>query len=308
MLLNSKRFKFISMKNGLLFKLIGLSLSAVFMYSCSDEEINVENGVISRNYASRAPINGKLYNNWENIDKIFLNGANGNFTYSPWVNLDGININIPDDFRMDIRKDDNWKLIFHSINDSQTDEPNYMFFYNKKTGILKVFYYSTVLENNQNLIWVLEAEKPTKLLQSNTLEQSYEKQKYTTTTNLTIQDKLTDIGNLNPGWNSFYFELPFDNENLDEVIKMSIKAYNTNELSLKAKGKFSGVVNIPKEVKKESGFFKIIEKLVNIMGKANNIFGTLISDSELGTLTDNTSKVFLPSVILKLKLLTYKVL
>ena len=98
MLLNSKRFKFISMKNGLLFKLIGLSLSAVFMYSCSDEEINVENGVISRNYASRAPINGKLYNNWENIDKIFLNGANGNFTYSPWVNLDGININIPDDF------------------------------------------------------------------------------------------------------------------------------------------------------------------------------------------------------------------
>lgn len=280
------------MKNGLLFKLIGLSLSAVFMYSCSDEEINVENGVISRNYASRAPINGKLYNNWENIDKIFLNGANGNFTYSPWVNLDGININIPDDFRMDIRKDDNWKLIFHSINDSQTDEPNYMFFYNKKTGILKVFYYSTVLENNQNLIWVLEAEKPTKLLQSNTLEQSYEKQKYTTTTNLTIQDKLTDIGNLNPGWNSFYFELPFDNENLDEVIKMSIKAYNTNELSLKAKGKFSGVVNIPKEVKKESGFFKIIEKLVNIMGKANNIFGTLISDSELGTLTDNTSKIF----------------
>lgn len=159
-------------------------------------------------------------------------------------------------------------------------------------GILKVFYYSTALENNQNLIWVLEAEKPTKLLQANTLEQSYEKQKYTTTTNLTVEDKLTDIGNLNPGWNSFYIELPFDNENLDEVIKMSIKAYNTNELSLNAKGKFSGVVNIPKEVKEESGFFKVIEKLVSIMSKSNNIFGTLMSDSGLGTLTENASKIF----------------
>lgn len=280
------------MRNGLFLKMTGLFLSIAFMCSCFDEEINVENEIISRDYSSRAPINGELYNNWENIDKIFLNGANGNFTYSPWVNLDGTSINIPDEFRMDIKKDDNWQLIYHSMNDSQLDEPNYMFFYNKKTGILKVFYYSTALENNQNLIWVLEAEKPTKLLQANTLEQSYEKQKYTTTTNLTVQDKLTDIGNLNPGWNSFYFELPFDNENSDEIIKMSIKAYNTNEFSLKAKGKFSGVVNIPKEVKEESGFFKIIEKLANIMSGANNIFGALMPDSELGALTENASKIF----------------
>ena len=108
---------------------------------------------MSRNVSS-------LDTDWENMTNIQLS-ANENI-YFPWAN-NGSDSNMPYSFVMDIKKEDGWKMLFHSFTPEAESNIRYMALYNQRTGFLKVFHYlpTNVFSNNGGA-WLLNftTERP----------------------------------------------------------------------------------------------------------------------------------------------------
>ncbi len=213
-----------------------------------------ENSSLSKGTKALVPLvvsksNPDLFEMWDSITTVKLN--RGGVVDVPWAFVLGNSMNIPDDFRMDVKREDGWEMLYHTLIDEDLAEPNYILFYNRKTCVLKVFYFSIYPENNQHLYWVLEANSPSCVIPSNTITQKDEKRKLATTSNVIKHNSIGDIGHLNIGWNAFSFELPYGySDNSDLVV--SIYGYNEEVSESHLKGNFSGVVNIPKEVTEDS--------------------------------------------------------
>ncbi len=86
---------------------------------------------------------------WEKQSDITT--ALGNVFRTPWAAGER-DSNLPESFAYDIKKEDGWRLLFHTFAgiDYSAKDRNYMAFYNIRTGILKVFYYlqNTPQQNN----------------------------------------------------------------------------------------------------------------------------------------------------------------
>lgn len=147
-----------------------------------------------------------LFNDWENINQIKL--PSGSQVYTPWNN-DISSTTIPASCSNDIQKKDGWNLLAQTL-DSNEKGLNYLFFYNKFTGILKVFYY---LEENfiqTTGLWHVHVDKPTNLLAFTG------KFALPTTSATKIQDVYCSNITINEnkaftkGWNCFEIELAYD--------------------------------------------------------------------------------------------------
>lgn len=133
-------------------------LSSMLLAAChdqmmeqySEQPLNLENETLGIVYplskGCRAEgvhprsITATFETDWE--DQKDITTALGNVFYTPWVIGDG-DANLPESFAYDIKKEDGWKLLFHTFSgiDYSAKDRNYMAFYNIRTGILKVFYY-----------------------------------------------------------------------------------------------------------------------------------------------------------------------
>lgn len=271
--------------------------------ACSDDmPIEYKSPPVLSNVKTRAltPLvesksNPDLFLNWENLTSVNLNG--GGKIDAPWVAVPGNSMNIPDNFRFDIKKEDSWEMLYHTLTDEASLEPNYILFYNRKTGTIKGFYYSPAYENNQNFYWVLEASQPSYTIPANTLVQNYEKNKFVTTTNVINHSYISEIGHLNAGWNAFSFELPYgygDNSNLTA----SIFGYNEEKSDIQLKGKYSGVVNIPKEVADDGSILSTIGKytksassILSAYSKVVGFLGDKGLSKALSSISDKGSSV-----------------
>ena len=262
-----------------------------------DENVNVSAVTKSLVPIVTSTSNPDLIDNWENFTSIKLNG--GGVSDAPWIYVPGNSMNIPDYFRFDIKKEDSWKMVYHTLTDVESTEPNYIIFYNDKTGILKVFYYSIAYENNQGLYWVLEADRPTYLIQSNTITQNYQKNKFITTSNVIDHNSISELGHLNPGWNAFYFELPYCYEDNTDL-KMSIYAYNVEVSDIYLIGNFTGNLNIPKELLEEepttssiSFFTKAASSILMAYSSISSFIGVTVKRlTEISSGLSNTSQFF----------------
>ena len=147
------------MKKILLFTLLVLGISA-----CSNEELNIvstkeiktSEGIIypmlskSRNASS-------LENNWENIANITLPG--NEYIIFPWAN--NSDSNMPYTFVMDIKKEDGWKMLFHTFTPEAESNMRYIALYNQRTGFLKILYYlKTDAFANNSGAWELDFTIP----------------------------------------------------------------------------------------------------------------------------------------------------
>lgn len=259
--------------------------------SLEGEQSQSSQGAVSR---ALAPIvesksNPDLFGNWENITSVNLNG--GGFINVPWLDVPGNNMNIPDMFRFDIKKEDSWEILYHTLIDEESHEPNYILFYNKKASILKGFYYNLNSENNQNFYWVLEASEASYYIPANTLVQNYQKNKFITTTNVVVHQSIGEVGHLNPGWNAFSFELPYgygENSNL----KVSIYGYNEEKAEIKLNGEFTGVVNIPQEAMDNGGILsslgKFTKSISSVLSACSGIYG-FIGNAAVSTILSSTA-------------------
>lgn len=263
-------------KKWVMFFLLLTACSYSKIDSLESEQSQSSQGAVSR---ALAPIvesksNPNLFENWENISSVNLNG--GGIIDVPWLDVLGNNMNIPDMFRFDVKKEDSWEILYHTLIDEKSYEPNYILFYNKKAGILKGFYYNLNSENNQNFYWVLEASEPSYSIPANTLVQNYQKNKFITTTNVVVHQSIGEVGHLNSGWNAFLFELPYgygENSNL----KVSIYGYNEEKFDIKLNGDFTGVVNIPQEAMDNGGILsslgRFTKSISSVLSACSGIYG-----------------------------------
>ncbi len=213
--------------------------------------------------------NPMLHNNWENVTTIFLNG--GGTIDAPWVFREGNSMNIPLNYRIDIKKEDGWKMLSHTMLDQSSEQPNYILFYNPLRGLVKGFYYNRYPIKNNSLIWVMEAKSPTTIFPSNKIIQNSlnSKEQYISTSNIN-EDSQFNFGHLNQGWNAFSFELSYST--VDNAPIVSIKAYNHETSNLTAAGDYSGEVIIPVPKEDPSG----LKSLVSTVGKIANAGSSII--------------------------------
>lgn len=122
-------------------------LSVFINYSCTDEsqnnllDLEVNASAITR---SLAPPN--FEQDWENQTSIQL--TDNKVVDLPWVEYAPTSIIY--DIRMDIKKEDGWVFLSTPNKDIGSD---YLIFYNKYTGILKVFYYNQNSFLSNNAVW-----------------------------------------------------------------------------------------------------------------------------------------------------------
>ncbi len=140
-----------------------VALTFIFLFSCNNVEdeitLPIKSEVEMKPFAMVNPSlgttstsNPNLYNNWENVTKIYLN-REGEID-APWVVSQGASMMIPENIRTNIKKEDGWIMLGHTLPKINEAEPNYIIFYNKKTGILKIFYYSNKEVQNQSAKWL----------------------------------------------------------------------------------------------------------------------------------------------------------
>lgn len=238
--------------------------------------------------------NPQLKYNWENLEQVYLNSKVP--VYVPWYNTNNQphQINIPDDIRYDIKKADGWQLWYHSMHDKAIGKGNFILFYNKYTGIMKVFYYHLDGQSNNNCIWALSSDRNTSVFTSNTIYNTPidggDVNKYMTTSNIT-REAITNFGQLAQEWNCFTFEFQYGRSNTNPIV--SITQMNSHASTLHGTGTYSGEVQY--EVEKNNNFLSSFMKgLKSVFGGLDSKFPNSIWDdlekgaSVAGTITGSS--------------------
>lgn len=273
-----------------------LFFTCMVIFSCQEEVILEQKSIDNSPIQTRAlsidepsVSNPDLHNNWENITTLFLNG--GGDIDAPWVYKEGVSMNIPLNYRTDVKKEDGWTMLSHTLIRSTSREPNYILLYNKKTGVLKGFYYNENPENNNSFLWAMEATSPTSIFPSNELLQKplNSTYKYITTSNI-VEQSTFEFSELNAGWNAFSFELSYGTVNNNPVI--SIKGYNNQQSLITGSGKYSGEVIIP-VAGGATGFASMMSVLQGTTGVTATFLSKISTVKEaiglVGTVLGNTS-------------------
>ena len=246
-----------------------IMITAVFccvIYACDDEENFTNISMTSQQlvmdsiaYPKKQGITRSLplENNWENWEYVTLHS--GAKPYTPW-NPKISSAALPYDIRMDIKAEDGWDLIAHSVNSTIGDNgQNYLVFHNKFTGVLKVFYYLEAdhaqLQNNG--IWKLIFEAPQSFL---AFQGEYAKPISKANEEIAYVENITtdDSKGFSVGWNCFQIELAYDPDFSEGTLQIIASSLENAEINLSGdfdsetkgwiinatqKNKFSNIIN-----------------------------------------------------------------
>lgn len=162
-------------------------------------------------YSRQAKSRGASVPEWENWEKVRLSsGVIGVDSVAvPWSNTFASTL-IPTQVRKDIKRENGWMLLKYTVNSNWGKNNSYMFFYNKYTGVLKVFYYCESNTPSSTGIWHLRIDVPQKLFSfidelADPINGIYQKQDVYCT-NRTA----SGTTGFTYGWNYFQIELAYD--------------------------------------------------------------------------------------------------
>jgi hypothetical protein len=173
-------------------------------------------------------------NDWEKWEKVAL--PSGDSVHTPW-NPMLAGTDIPIEIRQDIKKENGWELIAHTMKGYGEKGMNYLLFHNKYTGVLKVFYYleqgTGQLQNTG--IWNLHFEAPQALLNFTT---DFAKPASVKGDNDFYVGNITNnkSNGFSLGWNCFQVELSYDPN--FKSIPLQIIPYNMSVSDIKFDGTF----------------------------------------------------------------------
>jgi len=162
-------------------------------------------------YSQQAKSRGISIPEWENWEKVRLSsGVIGLDSVAvPWSDTFS-NTVIPTQVRKDIKSENGWMLLKYTVNGNWGKNNSYMFFYNKYTGVLKVFYYCESNTPSSTGIWHLRIDVPQKLFSfideiADPINGIYQKQDVYCT-----NKTASGTTGFTYGWNYFQIELAYD--------------------------------------------------------------------------------------------------
>lgn len=156
--------------------------------------------------------NPYLLTDWEDLSEILLN--TNTVVSTPWVN--GSSTLLSADFRKDIKKEDGWDMLFHTFKKLNHDPgANYMCFYNKFTGVLKVFYYNeTSITGGTKTQWNISqtsyTDKPLRIFDApNFFSKADDEDSENVSRSVSIVNNVNNNSQgLTLGWNGFEYQIP----------------------------------------------------------------------------------------------------
>lgn len=165
---------------------------------------------------------------WENWDKIVL--AGGESVSSPWNEQKTAGA-VPVEIRMDVKHKAGWNLIAHTVNGKGEKGLNYLVFYNRYTGILKVFYYAEENTPNNTGIWHLHFEQPQSFLAFS--DQIAELSSSSRKNDIYVVNVTEQTGKpFTRGWNCFFLELAYDPSFSEGTLQIIPESLSTLKVSL----------------------------------------------------------------------------
>lgn len=231
-----------------------------------------------------------LDSDWETVNKVTL--PSGVSVATPWGNY--VAGDVPVDIMRDIKKEDGWELIAHTMTPENDPGHNYLIFHNYATGILKVFYYLENYQTNNMGIWRLQfdggSQKYLNFADQVADPACYESDR--TSIDVTNLTEKASKG-FSAGWNCFQVELAYDPSPLCSSLRISAVAYNVQNIDLG--GEYNSATDGMLISKSSSNpFSSMTNGIANLTGKSaekwyNNKFGK--------NLTENSSRSAIAGVI-----------
>lgn len=240
--------------------------------------------------------NPNLISDWENLSEIVLNSekiTSGTSVTTPWA--DGSSSFLPESFRKDIKKEDGWKMLFHTFKKTGLDpKQNYMCFYNQYTGFIKIFYYYEGEQKFQGVQWYIKTNSGTNTRILDAPSYLSNPISYSATNNMLLFSNINSVPTtgIGPGWNGFEFQVPgycTDLTNMD----FTIGAYEKQitDYNLLGKEILTTLGTITTTTQSSSGISKALaniagpeaKKFIDKLGK--NLLGeTVVLKQNLGNL------------------------
>lgn len=225
--------------------------------------------------------NPNLINDWENIDLITLNS--GDSVTTPWSSH-GTMSSLSETFRNDIKKEDGWKMLFHTFKNVRINkELNYMFFYNQFTGYIKIFFFYENAERSQGTQWYLKTSNGQKVILLD--EPTYFSKLYTepATNNQLLFSNMgqNPAYGIEKGWNGFDFPIfryCTDLTSMDFIIGAYDKTIT--EFNIYGNTDFSTVGTISTTSSQTPGIHNVISNLAGSQAKSfiDKLGGKIFSD------------------------------
>lgn len=250
---------------------IFLSLCFAVALLCGCESNLMKDMVINEDETQTNPAFRSLHPpgfeiNWEEQTQITIT-TDQNPVDLPWVQ--DCPTSIPWDTRMDIKKTDGW--VFLSTDSRQTGT-DYMIFYNRYTGMLKVFYYNNNSILTNNAVWELYDELICGFFNQGAI--------YTApmSTAVTRQVGVNGISHnstlgVDRGWNCFQIPLTYTSGSMNGRINIYSRILNISELTLEGNYTETTTGTIIEDrytAIKESPLQKGINSVVKVSGTAAN--------------------------------------
>ena len=287
--------------------------------SCSDElETPVVTDLVTRSleYGGDYSVsNPGLLTDWENVEEIVLN--EGSKFFSPWkMNFSGTTL--PYSFCMDVKKEDGWVMLFHTMREVNLQPgQNYMCFYNRLTGFIKVFYcFDGDPSLTENLYWFVktDAARTTRLF--NLSEYISKPDAESPEHDQLVFSNLIDgdVKGLSKGWNGFEFQVPYCEDYRDLIFYIGAFDKKVTQIEMTGKevlqtsgtitpiGQLSdsgtsgedekkdGVVNIGKE--DATNFVDVLSKGVEVGSRINEAIKEFKSGKIISALKKGLGWIF----------------
>jgi len=163
--------------------------------------------------------------NWETNPYVSL--TNGQTRILPWYN--GATTQIPSFILSDYKKEDGWELLYNFLTGTENGQ-NYLFFYNKFTGIIRTYYFlADDVTAGSNGMWGLSFTNQNALLNNVGYFASpiseLSQDPLAISSNLSIDATTKGIAR---GWNAFDTEITYDPNATVKPIKMRVFSTTSN--------------------------------------------------------------------------------
>lgn len=288
-------------------KLTGMLIVILVLFSCTNEMVDTIPLVDQSEFSSVTP--GVIYplakgeshtrstsfdTDWESYNEITL--ASGSIVWTPWGTTSSHRI--PLDIARDIKRENGWEMIAHTITPNVQSGMNYIILHNYVTGVLKVFYCLENSRTNNMGVWVLEFQDSRQKMLNFTDQiadpLNYGERTLVETSNLTLENSKGFAEN----WNCFQVELAYDPHFTNGT--MSISAHNMNIQNLNLEGQFQASTNGVLLMKSSSNTVKpLTDGFANVLGDAAKTWvNTKVTDGSVKNAASGTSTRAVPSGVI----------
>ncbi|MCD8175943.1 MAG: hypothetical protein LUE98_00325 [Tannerellaceae bacterium] len=283
-------------------RIITLLLSATLIWSCSDQNESVLNESNTDELVTKAVVNGQnvsttnpnLLTDWENIEEIMM--STGKAYTAPWK--DNAMTSMSPTFTKDVKKEDGWIMLFHTFKKlNYNNHLNYIVFYNKLTGFLKVFYFeeNNIAQNNNGFVWVVKTSNGARTNLFN-LGNYYIDLAASKNDQILLSNAASNpAGGIKKGWNGFEWQVPYSRDYKNVFI--TIDAYNEQVTNYNFAGKTTSTIEgtIVSQSKGGSGNKST---QANASGTpAKNMINAIKSSANLGESLKNLASSNIPGMI-----------